>query len=158
MGRAAVPSTHGSAASHKLAQGVCNWVCQRHGWFPCLGSQCKPHQKKSGKQGLGLGHQSIKTHNNQLRVGFCNRLDAGEKARWLGSVGWDVVVSFGTANGRTIFLMKYTVAFRWPPINKHPCNNQPKTGSRNRGEYEGEVWQAGGKREARYHDFGRVIS
>ncbi len=45
MGRAAVLPTHGAATSYKLAQGVRDQVRQRHGWFPCLGSQCKPHQK-----------------------------------------------------------------------------------------------------------------
>ena len=45
MGRAVVPLTCGAAASHGPMQGACHWVRWRHGFFPCLGCQCEPHQK-----------------------------------------------------------------------------------------------------------------
>ncbi len=36
----------------------------------------------------------------------------------------------------------------WPPIDHFTHNNQPKTGSRDGGEYEGEIRQAGGGGES----------
>jgi hypothetical protein len=39
-------------------------------------------------------------------------------------------------------------------IDHFKHNNQPKRGSREKGEYEGEARQAGGTGEAQYHCFG----
>ncbi len=39
--------------------------------------------------------------------------------------------------------MKYTVAFRRPPINNGSHNNQPKTGVPDGGEYGEDVHQSG---------------
>ncbi len=39
---------------HRLAQGAHRQVRQRRCWFPCLGCQREPYQKKRGRRGLVL--------------------------------------------------------------------------------------------------------
>jgi len=46
---------------------------------------------------------------------------------------------------------------RLPPIEHFTHNNQPKTGGRDGGDYEGEARRAGGAVEARYHRFGEAL-
>jgi hypothetical protein len=55
-----------------------------------------------------------------------------------------------------IYKINYTIAFGCPPINKTTHNNQPKTGSRNGGEFGGELRRAGRMQKARYHHFEEV--
>jgi hypothetical protein len=69
-------------------------------------------------------------HNNQPRVGFCNRLEVGEEARWAGSVWGHVIPSFRALNGATT--TKNTSDIRWLPINDAAHNNQPKTRGHNK--------------------------
>ena len=45
MGRAAVPPTHGAAASLKLAQGLSDRVWQCHSWFLLGGANASPIKK-----------------------------------------------------------------------------------------------------------------
>jgi hypothetical protein len=46
---------------------------------------------------------------------------------------------------------------RRPPIENFTHNNQPKTGGRDGGDYEGEARRAGGAREARYLRFWEAL-
>jgi hypothetical protein len=52
---------------------------------------------------------------------------------------------------------KIHLGHRLLPIDHFTHNNQPKSGGRDGGEYEWEVQQAGGAREARYHRFGGAL-
>ena len=47
---------------------------------------------------------------------------------------------------------------RQPLINNGSHNNPPKTGSRDREKYGGEVRRAGRVGEAQYHHFGGIVS
>ncbi len=71
-----------------------------------------------------------------------------------------VVPLFGASNGSKR-QKKYRdglgLGHRWPPIENFTHNNQPKTGSRDGGDYEGEARQAGGAGEARYHRFWEAL-
>ncbi len=107
MGRAAVLPTHGAAASHNLAQCVRDRVRQHHGWLPCLGSQCKPHQKIERKAGPCL----MMANNNQPDSGRNGRGDVRAEARWAGSMWGDAITSYGASNGVAKKIkMKYTMA------------------------------------------------
>ncbi len=50
-GRAAVPPTHGAAASYRPTQGACRWVRRCRCLFSCLRRQYKPHWKIERKAG-----------------------------------------------------------------------------------------------------------
>ncbi len=99
-----------------------------------------------GALALG-GRQSIKTPNNQPRVGGSSRGDVIAEAGGRGGTGGDPVQSFGAANGTTkkINNIKCIVAFcgRWLII-LHTTTNQ-KMGGRGRGEggEEGQTWGSG---------------
>ena len=71
----------------------------------------------------------------------------------------DVVPLFGVSNGAAKNKkIKIHRGLRRPPIDDLVCNNQPKTGFRDGGGYEGEVWRARGTGEALCHRFGGIIS
>ena len=57
------------------------------------GANASPIKKRVEGRALALGgHQSIKTHNNQLRVGFCDRLGGtlvGERGVGRGCIVWN---------------------------------------------------------------------
>jgi hypothetical protein len=62
----------------------------------------------------------------------------------------DTVPLFGARDGQGF-------GHQRPPNNDITPNNQPKTGSQDGGEYEGEARQTGGAGEARYHHFGEAL-
>jgi hypothetical protein len=71
-----------------------------------------------------------------------------------------VVPLFGASNGgeqQKKLRDGLGLGHRRPPIKNFTHNNQPKTGGRNGGDYEGEVQQAGGTGEAQYHCFGEAL-
>jgi hypothetical protein len=80
------------------------------------------------------GRRLMGGHNNQPKVVVDGEGGVGEETRP------------GLGPGR-----------RRPPIENFTHNNQPKTGSRNRGDNEGEARQAGGAGEARYHRFREAL-
>ena len=73
----------------------------------------------------------------------------------------DVVPLFGASNGlaKNKKKYKYIVALDGRQLMiELLCNNQPKTGFRDGGGYEGEVWRARGAGDALHHHFGGIIS
>ncbi len=100
-----------------------------------------PSKNREMHQALALGGRPfIGQHNNQPRVGFCNKLD------WRGGVvGGERVgvrhpIDWGASNGGTKIINKTnTSAIRWPLIDDAAHNNQPKTHGCNGAGIQDEV-------------------
>ena len=105
------------------------------------------------------GRRLMGGHNNQPKVVVDSEGGVGEETR----PGPNVWGTLSHCLGRRmepqkIKKIKIHRGLRRPPIDDLLCNNQPKTGFRDGGGYEGEVWRARGAGEALCHRFGGIIS
>ncbi len=117
-------------------------------------SHSPPHPKLREMWDFGLRWPPINWNNRQSTdSGIFGERDIGEEAHWSGSVWGCAVPPFGLLNGAGGGTKKLHRGLWQKPINSSTHNNQPTTGSHNKGEDGEEVWWAGGAREARYHHF-----
>ena len=106
------------------------------------------------------GRRLMGGHNNQPKVVVDGEGGVGEETRPGGRNVWGTLSHcLGCRMERQkIKKIKIHRGLRRPPIDDLLCNNQPKTGFRDGGGYEGEVWRARGAGEALCHRFGGIIS
>jgi hypothetical protein len=105
------------------------------------------------------GRRLMGGHNNQPKVVVDGEGGVGEETRPGRNVWGTLSHCLGRQMERQkIKKIKIHRGLRRPPIDDLLCNNQPKTGFRNGGGYEGEVRRAGGAGEALCHCFGGIIS
>ena len=91
------------------------------------------------------GRRQAARHNNQLTVGGRNRGDVEEEAQpgWIAWGGTITLLGATKCNDRKNERDGWGLGLRRLPINVFPHNNQPKSGLRDGGEYEGEVGLGG---------------
>ena len=106
------------------------------------------------------GRRLMGGHNNQPKVDVDGEGGVGEETRPGRNVWGTLSHCLGRQMERQkIKKNKYIVALDGRQLMiDFLCNNQPKTGFRDGGGYEGEVWRARGAGEALCHRFGGIIS